>query len=141
MQFIYNDGGRKAAGYRGSTGDCAVRAIAIVTGLSYQEVYDAINRIGKTERTGKRKRGRSNARTGVYRFAMHRLFQELGWKWTSTMFIGQGCKVHMKAEELPKGRIVVSLSRHYAAVVNGVVYDTYDPSRNETRCVYGYWSQ
>lgn len=29
MNFIYDDGGRSAAGYKGFTGDCACRAAAI----------------------------------------------------------------------------------------------------------------
>lgn len=28
MNFIYDDGGREAAGFKGKTGDCACRAIA-----------------------------------------------------------------------------------------------------------------
>ena len=38
--FKYNDGGRELAGYKGKTGDCVTRAIAIATGKPYQEVYD-----------------------------------------------------------------------------------------------------
>ncbi len=29
--------------------------------------------------------------------------------------------------------------RHYTAVIDGVINDTHDPSREGTRCVYGYW--
>lgn len=59
MEFKHNDGGRSEAGYKGITGDCAVRAISIVTGKSYQEVYDAINYLAKNwERTGVRKNGK-----------------------------------------------------------------------------------
>ena len=64
--------------------------------------------------------------------------QSLGFKSVATMGIGTGCKVHLKADELPKGRIICNLSRHYCAVVDGVINDTYDPSRGETRCVYSY---
>lgn len=39
IHFQYNDGGRAAAGYRGETGDCACRAVAIATGLPYATVY------------------------------------------------------------------------------------------------------
>ena len=66
MKFVYNDGGRANAGFKGNAGDCATRAIAIVTGIPYLEVYNMINEAAKSERTGKRKRGISNARTGVY---------------------------------------------------------------------------
>ena len=55
------------------------------------------------------------------------------------MFVGSGCKVHLKANELPKGRILCVVSNHYVAVIDGVINDTYDPSREGTRCVYGYF--
>lgn len=32
MTFVYDDGGRSAAGFKGKTGDCVTRAIAIATG-------------------------------------------------------------------------------------------------------------
>jgi hypothetical protein len=57
------------------------------------------------------------------------------------MQIGSGCKVHLRSDELPIGRLVVGLSRHSAAVIDGVLHDTYDCSRRGTRCVYGYWSR
>lgn len=137
--WTYNDGGRAAAGYKGEAGDCATRAIAIATGLSYQTVYDAINSAAQSERRGKRKRGISNARTGVYKGTMRRYLAALGWTWTPTMQIGSGCTVHLRANELPGGRIIVALSRHFCAVIDGVAQDTYDPTRDGTRCVYGYW--
>jgi len=141
MKYVFDDGGRADADYHGSTGDCATRSIAIVTGQSYQKVYDTINQLGKCERTGRRKRGRSNARTGVYRQLLRKYFASLGWKWTPTMFIGQGCKVHLRDGELPLGRLLVNVSKHYTAVIDGVIHDTHDPSRHGTRCVYGYYSK
>lgn len=139
MQHIKNDGGRAMAGYKGKTGDCGCRAIAIATGLPYQEVYDRLNELAKSERITKRKRTRSNARTGLWKNTAHRFFKEIGWVWTPTMTIGSGCKIHLRSDELPKGRLVVALSKHYAAVIDGVLHDAYDSSRNGTRCVYGYW--
>ena len=56
------------------------------------------------------------------------------------MAIGSGCTVHLRADELPPGRLIVGVSRHTTAVINGVVHDTHDPTRGGTRCVYGYWS-
>ena len=137
--FMYSDGGRTAAGYKGNTGDCVTRSIAIATGKPYQEVYDEINALGSQERLSKRKTGRSHARTGVYKATIKKYLELLGWKWIPTMFIGQGCKVHLRADELPKGRIIVNLSKHTAAVIDGVIYDTFNPSRGGTRCVYGYF--
>jgi hypothetical protein len=139
--FRFDDGGRAAAGYRGKAGDCVVRAIAIATQRPYQQIYERVNRAALRERTGKRKRSISNARTGVYKSSIHRVMQELGWEWTPTMQIGSGCIVHLRPDELPPGRLVVSVSKHLTAVIDGVIYDTHDCSRRGTRCVYGYWRQ
>jgi hypothetical protein len=139
MQWVKDDGGRVAAGYRGTAGDCVVRAVAIATGLPYQTVYDMANELGRGERISKRKRGRSSARTGVHKVTIRRMMQSLGWTWKATMQIGSGCTVHLRSDELPRGRLVVSVSRHLVAVIDGVVHDTHDPSRRGTRCVYGYW--
>jgi hypothetical protein len=140
MRFVFHDGGRAAAGYRGSTGDCVTRAIAIATGKPYQEVYDALNRLAEMERRSKRRRRRSSSRTGVYRATYQRYLQALGWRWTPTMTIGSGCQVHLRASELPQGALLVKVSRHLTAVIDGVIHDTHDCSRAGTRCVYGYFS-
>ena len=137
--FQFDDGGRAAAGYTGKAGDCVVRSIAIATGRPYQQIYDLVNRAAVHERTGKRKRGVSNARTGVYRTSIRRVMKTLGWVWTPTMQIGSGCTVHLRADELPPGRLVVSVSKHLTTVIDGVIHDTHDCSRRGTRCVYGYW--
>jgi hypothetical protein len=141
MQHIFSDGGRATAGYSGNTRDCVVRAVAIASKKPYQEVYDAINEIAKQERPGsKRRRGkRSNARTGVFKPTSKKYIESIGGEWFPTMQIGSGCKVHLKNGELPMGRLVVSLSRHFAAVIDGVLFDTHDCSRDGTRCVYGFW--
>ena len=141
MQFVFHDGGRAAAGYNGTTGDCVTRSIAIVTGRPYQEIYDGLNELGRVECIGKRKKKRSNSRTGVYPKSYQRYLESLGWHWTPTMVIGSGCTVHLRTEELPKGRLLVKVSGHLTAVVDGVLYDTHDCSRSETRCVYGYFSK
>lgn len=140
MKFAYDDGGRKAAGYKGDAGDCACRSVAIVFGIAYQDAYERINALSAGERTGSRKRGVSNARTGVYRPLMQKLMLALGAKWTPCMGIGTGCKIHLRDGELPPGRHVVSCSKHFTAVIDGVIRDTSDPSRDGTRCVYGYWT-
>jgi len=151
MEWVYNDGGRAAAGYKGTAGDCVCRAIAIATERPYQEVYDLINEYAKSERTGKRKISKSSARNGVYKQTIRKVMAHYGFKWIPTMQIGQGCKVHLTADELPRGRLVVSISGHEVAVIDGVINDTYNSSikqyydddknliTNDRRCVYGYY--
>lgn len=152
MKFVYDDGGREAAGYKGSAGDCVVRAVAIAAELPYQIVYDALSEGMRTQRTGRVAR-RASARSGVS--TTRKWFKDymvsIGFTWTPTMSIGSGCKVHLHDGELPAGRLVVRVSKHCTAVIDGVVHDTYDPqwatvwSKEDgtngisRRCVYGYW--
>lgn len=138
LEYVWDDGGRASAGYKGAADDCVCRAIAIATQIPYKDVYKLINEFGKRERFRKGT-SRSSARTGVHRDTIRKIMNHLGWRWVPTMFVGSGCTVHLKADELPSGRLVVSLSKHMTAVVDGVLHDTYDCSRDETRCVYGYF--
>ncbi len=139
MELIRDDGGRASAGFQGATGDCVVRAVAIATGRPYQEVYDSMWD-GSKKLKLLRERGES-PREGVRRKVYDKYLRSIGWSWTPTMSIGSGCKVHLKREELPGGRIIARLSRHLVAVVDGKIHDTYDCSRGGTRCVYGYYSK
>jgi hypothetical protein len=151
MKWTYNDGGRKAAGYKGSTDDCVCRAFAIAIGKPYKEVYNEINRIAQSERTGKRKKTKSSARTGVYKNTHRKLAKEYGFMWIPTMKVGEGCKMHLTENEIPSGTIIVSLAKHLVCVKNGIVQDTYNSSEkqyydengnlitNNARCVYGYY--
>jgi hypothetical protein len=158
--YIFDDGGREAAGFKGTAGDCVCRSIAVATGIPYREIYDALNELAKSERIGKRKKSVSSARTGVYPVTYRKYLASLGWKWVPTMQIGQGCTVHLSAAELPAGRIIVKLSRHLTAMIDGVIHDNHDPRRyaegvtveykngvksvtthngEPNRCVYGYF--
>lgn len=142
MKFVFDDGGRKESGFKGTARDCVCRAIAIATERPYKEVYDLINVFGKEEKPKSRRNGKqSSARTGVYKETIRKVMAHLGWVWVPTMTIGSGCKVHLRDGELPMGRLVVSVSRHEVAVIDGVIHDTHDCSRDGNRCVYGYFKK
>ena len=143
--FVYNDGGRKAAGYKSEAGDCVCRAIAIAAQLPYQQVYDRLAEGNASQRKSKHDKGERTrtARDGISttRKWFKDYMRELGFTWTPTMQIGSGCTTHLKEDELPSGHLVVSVSKHFTAVINGVIQDTHDCSRDGTRCVYGYYQQ
>ena len=148
MQFKFDDGGRSVAGFKGKTGDCVVRAIAIAAKKPYKEVYDALewrNRCYAVEKRGrvakKLKARGASPRNGNFKEVYTDYIESLGFKWTPTMLIGSGCKVHLKDGELPMGRLIVNVSKHLLACIDGVIHDIYDDQRGGTRCVYGYWSK
>ena len=148
QRYQYNDGGRSVAGYKGKTGDCVCRSIAIVTGKPYKEVYNALNFLSENKKLGWRKvktvygtsyKKVSSSRTGVSRKVYDEYLTSLGYQWIPTMGIGTGCQVHLRSDELPAGHLIVRLSRHFTAMIDGVINDTHDCSREGTRCVYGYF--
>ena len=128
MRFNYNDGGRSKYFHAKNVGDCVCRAIAIATNNDYKEVYDTIRRITK-----------ENPRNGLSKNAVKKVCAYYGGVWVATMTIGSGCKVHLADGELPNGRLVCNLSGHVTCILDGIINDTYDCSREGTRCVYGYW--
>ena len=141
MELVYSDGGRSKY-FKGSAGDCVCRAICNATGKDYKEIYDFINELSQRESVSKKKKSKSSARAGVYKETTKKIIEDyLGWKWHTCMTIGSGCKIHLTEEELPKGILIVRLSKHITCIKDGVLYDTYDCSRDGTRCVYGYWSK
>lgn len=160
-KYEYDDGGRKDAGWKGTGGDCVVRAVAIATGRPYQEVYDRCadgNHSGKKGQpflNGKHYRNRTRGK----RTALHGIcteekwfqdyMKELGFEYVVAPY-GQA---HVRSDSLPQqGSLILSLKRHYAAYVDGVLRDTWDCStiarrgskhRKDgiTRCVWGYWQR
>lgn len=137
MKHVYHDGGRAEAGYKPYVNDCACRSIAIATGQPYKDAYDGLNQLAKKERLGKRKKTRSSARNGVYMATLKKYMAAIGWQWVAYTKIGVGCTAHLVKDELPAGRLVASLSKHTTAIIDGVIYDTFDPQRDPLRQVYG----
>lgn len=140
--WVNDDGGRAEAGFSGIAGDCGTRALAIITGRPYREVYDEVFEAKRAFHASRRKKPTRSAspRDGLPTKVMDRLAAEHGGIWVPTMGIGTGCTVHLLAAELPPGRLILRLSNHYAAVIDGVLHDNHDCSRAGTRCVYGYYT-
>ena len=131
MKYIYNDGGRSKY-FKGKANDCVCRAISIASNRDYKEVYDSL------------KKALGTPRNGV--FVQNKAFKDWmvanGFVWAPCSGIGVKTSVHFIEGELPKGRLVCSVTKHYVAVVDNKVYDTWDSRYNsfkEVRRIYGYW--
>jgi len=141
-----NDGGREKAGFKGGAGDCVVRSIAIAAKLPYMQVYEDLRSANESyaelwnDRLARRLSNKgSSPRNGNHRNVFHDYIVGLGFEWVPTMKVGSGCQVHLRPNELPDGILIVKVSKHLTAIVDGVIQDTHDPSRRGNRCVYGYY--
>lgn len=125
--FIWNDGGRFAAGYVGLAGDCVSRAIAIGTGLNYRAVYQELG-----ERAKKTPRDGVPAKIGG-EFLMQRGWQEHPGDFR--LFEYFSCKgqigVFYLIQEDRK-------NPHFTTVIDDTVYDTWNPAEDEY-FVDRYW--
>ena len=134
MEYIYDDGGRSLY-FKGKTGDCVCRSIAIASGRDYKEIYDLIFSTMKVS-----PRNGVNTRTAKFK----RLMESLGFRWVATSGIGSHQAVHFIQGELPEGRMVCQVTGHCVAVVNNQVRDIFDCRLNtfgENRRIYGFWKK
>ena len=135
MNFVYNDGGRSNYFKATGVGDCAVRAIAIAAELDYKKVYDDLKELNF---------GRS-CRNGTPKTVDSKYLKRLGWvKLKNICGIGVGIRYHLNDYDLKPffkkyPRMVLQVSKHLTAIVNGELNDTYDCSRDGERAIYAIW--
>ena len=122
--FAFDDGGRKAAGYKGSAGDCVVRAMAILTGIDYQQCYDELAE-GNSKQTRVRAsdRGKRSARNGVYRTAFAPVFKQHGLE---KVKLPKGPRPTITEAHAQYGNCIISTRKHLFAIIDGAVRDTWD---------------
>ena len=128
MSYIFNDGGRAKAGYKGTAGDCGARAMAIALGKSYKDVYKELAQANKEMGLGK------SARNGIMKNVYEMVLNRYGWQWhPAPRFDGRKAR----CSDMPQGTVIARQSKHFVAVVDGVPHDIFDCTR---KMVYGYWA-
>ena len=108
--------------------DCVKRALSLLEERAYEEVSLDLNRLKKE--------------TGAKTFN-----ENLNWKeyvarhkWRKLSFPAVQGEDRMNGERFckiyPKGKYLLRMAHHVTAVVDGVIYDTWDCS---WKCVYNAW--
>jgi len=116
MSELYQ-GLRNEAKSIGENNDCGVKALAVVTGLSYSECH------AKLEHHG-RKHGK-----GTYLSSMFGALRELGFSWVKTSCDHRGMR--SLSRNLPKdGNFLIHATRHFAGASGGKIHDW-----SENRCL------
>lgn len=129
IKFQYSDGGRYNAGYNTIVGDCVTRAIAIVSRISYIEVYESMNKFISEKEGGTKARKGSCVPLGIHIKTLKKIMRELGAKWYFTN----------SYDDIPrKGKVILNVPNHVCAIIDGIIYDTFD-IRETNKRIYGYW--
>jgi len=64
--------------------------------------------------------------------------KSLGWNYVST---AKDQKVYLRADSLPRGRLIVGIRRHLVAVIDHVIHDTHDCGCAGRVRVENYWTE
>lgn len=142
LGYEYNDGGRKAAGWKGHAGDCVTRAIAIANpDWSYNEVRAGLMKLVEEWRASSRskrakRRSGNSVRNGTPKEVYRPFLEALGWRRISLIEFGSPDRKYMNTTDIPSGTVIVEVRNHLAAVVDHVVHDTWD-SRKSTKWIEG----
>ena len=131
--YRYDDGGRRAAGYRGDTGDCVVRAIAICAGKDYKAVYLTMaehmrrngyaasgNAYATSERRRKAPRRRGQLRV---KDVQDRVLEVHGFR---KVRLPSGVRPTFTEAHERYGDCIVGTTKHMAAIVGGALRDIWD---------------
>ncbi len=146
MKFIETDGGRQAAGFIGTTGDCVTRALTIVTGEPYKQVYQELFDTAKAyskeydnpiaERI---KRHGATPRRGVNKEIYDIFLRKRGWAYLNKLkndkYVERMVEDTFDSEKM----YIVQVSKHLTVVKNHTILDSYDPSKDGKRGVKGYY--
>ena len=128
MKYQYNDGGRKAAGFKGTAGDCGARAMTIALRLDYSAVYRELAQANADNGRAK------SARNGVMKDVYTEVLKRHGWVWMKApQFEGRKAR----CSDMPAGVVIAKQARHFVAVIDGVALDIWDCTH---KMVYGYWA-
>ena len=130
MKYTFNDGGRSEH-YKGKTGDCVTRAISIATKMPYDVVYNALFDIARNWKGNSKKAIRIRA-TASPRKSTNR---NVSVKFLNDVLgLVEVREKHKINDTLfYKGTYIVKVRRHFIAIIDGVINDTWDSRKTTGR--------
>ena len=128
MKYSYNDAGRLTSFRPKQKQDCVVRAFALVSNCTYDHAYETFAMLG-------RKCGRSTPKKVWQSYLNgHLRFTRIAFPAVA------GCprmSLEVFCATFNTGRYFVQLAGHLTAVIDGTVYDEFEPRK--AACVYAAW--
>ncbi len=118
-----------SAGERQDQSDCQVRALSTARGIGYWAAWELLYKIQGERRCCSMQLVEA-LRDGDERLCVVRPLKFAAVRGKPRMIGKQFCAEH------PTGRYILRMAHHVAAVVDGVLYDTWNSTG---KCVYGAW--
>lgn len=104
--------------------DCSVRAISLAEEKSWDQVYKELSDFARKEAIT------FSEIEFIDKYLADRYPQYCWGKNQKIMTVGDFANLSLK------GRFLATMSGHITAIINGTIYDTFDPSNRYVWCVY-----
>lgn len=98
--------------------DCVIRAISILTNRSWNDVYEELGNLANKDSM------MMDSVIFVEKYLDSKYLRKCHYSKTLEEFV----------KEFPKGKYAVTMNGHITAVIDGVIYDTFNPSNRTIRC-------
>ncbi len=98
--------------------DCVIRAISILTNRTWNDVYEELGDLANKDSM------MMDSVVFVEKYLDSRYLRKCHYSKTLEEFV----------KEFPKGKYAVTMNGHITAVIDGVIYDTFNPSNRIIRC-------
>lgn len=115
MYVYYN-----ANPFKNKVSDCTIRAISLIENKPYATTFRELSEYA-LER-------------GLMMDSVKNIESYLDDKYLRTCYTGITLQEFVK--EHPRGEYLVTMPNHITSVINGVIYDTFDPSNRIIKCVW-----
>jgi len=106
--------------YKRHIDDCVIRSISTLTNRSWRDVYDELTDLA----------GDIGLMFDRVEFVEDYLDERYPRECRYSKTIGEFAREH------PKGKYAATMDNHITAIIDGIIYDTFDPSERILRCVW-----
>ena len=106
--------------YNRHISDCVIRCLSVLTNRSWREVYDEL-----TDLAGD---------VGLMFDRVEFVEDYLDDRYTRECHYSK--TVEEFAKEYPYGKYAVTMDGHITAIIDGIIYDTFNPSNRVMRCAW-----
>ena len=103
--------------------DCTLRAISLLTNRDWHDVYEELSNLANIDGL------MMDSVEFIENYLDGRYKRECHYSKTIGEF----------AEEHPFGKYAITTSGHITAIIDGIIYDTFNPSNRVMRCAWKIW--
>jgi len=100
--------------------DCSIRSLSVLTNRSWDEVYNELSYLANKDSL------MMDSVMFLEDYLDNRYPRECHYSKTVGEF----------AKEYPRGKYAITMNGHITALIDGVLYDTFDPSERIMRCAW-----